>query len=144
MCWRLIHKHTHKHTHTHTNTHTHTHTHTHKQAQENLGAMGWRLSLGEIEALDAAAAKVPRELVQVCTSSTSRGGGGGGRSSSGSSSSGRSKEKVEASVVAAAKVPHELARTCVLCLDDMHVRLTCTAHIYSIHTPVPREQVCSK
>lgn len=35
-----------------------------KQAQENLGAMGWRLSLGEIEALDAAAAKVPRELVQ--------------------------------------------------------------------------------
>jgi hypothetical protein len=36
-----------------------------KQAEENLGAIGWRLALAEVEALDAAAEKVPRELVQV-------------------------------------------------------------------------------
>jgi len=34
------------------------------QAQENLGAMGWRLSAAEVEALDAAADKIPRELTQ--------------------------------------------------------------------------------
>ena len=36
-----------------------------KQAEETLGAVGWRLALAEVEALDAAAEKVPRELVQV-------------------------------------------------------------------------------
>ena len=34
------------------------------QAQENLGAMGWRLTAAEVSALEAAADKVPRELVQ--------------------------------------------------------------------------------
>ena len=36
-----------------------------QQAHENLGAMGWRLSQAEVQALDAAADLVPRELVQV-------------------------------------------------------------------------------
>eukprot|EP00287_Rhodomonas_sp_CCMP768_P003981 CAMPEP_0196722558 /NCGR_PEP_ID=MMETSP1091-20130531/4910_1 /TAXON_ID=302021 /ORGANISM="Rhodomonas sp., Strain CCMP768" /LENGTH=341 /DNA_ID=CAMNT_0042064301 /DNA_START=184 /DNA_END=1209 /DNA_ORIENTATION=- len=35
-----------------------------RQVEENLGAAGWRLSAGEMEALDVAARKVPRELVQ--------------------------------------------------------------------------------
>ena len=35
-----------------------------KQAKENLGAMGWSLSTAEVVALDEAAAKVPKQLVQ--------------------------------------------------------------------------------
>lgn len=35
-----------------------------RQVEENLGAAGWRLSAGEVESLDQAARKVPRELVQ--------------------------------------------------------------------------------
>ena len=31
-----------------------------RQARDNLGALGWRLSAGELAALDAAAAAVPR------------------------------------------------------------------------------------
>lgn len=35
-----------------------------KQAQENIGALGWRLSEGEIEELDGTAANVDRKMVQ--------------------------------------------------------------------------------
>ena len=35
-----------------------------EQARENLGAVGWRLSACEVEALDRAASKVPKQLVQ--------------------------------------------------------------------------------
>jgi pyridoxine 4-dehydrogenase len=35
-----------------------------KQAEENLGALGWSLSSAEVEALDRAAAKVPKQLIQ--------------------------------------------------------------------------------
>ncbi|KAJ1484534.1 NADP-dependent oxidoreductase domain-containing protein [Baffinella frigidus] len=35
-----------------------------EQVKDSLGAMGWRLSIGEVEALEQAARKVPRELVQ--------------------------------------------------------------------------------
>uniref|UniRef100_A0A7S0NEN2 NADP-dependent oxidoreductase domain-containing protein n=1 Tax=Hanusia phi TaxID=3032 RepID=A0A7S0NEN2_9CRYP len=35
-----------------------------KQAEENLGAVGWRLTTSEVEELDLAVKKVPRELVQ--------------------------------------------------------------------------------
>jgi pyridoxine 4-dehydrogenase len=34
------------------------------QAKENLGALGWRLSEGEVAALEAAAARVPRKMQQ--------------------------------------------------------------------------------
>ena len=34
------------------------------QAKENLGATGWMLSSSEVEALDSAAAKVPKQLIQ--------------------------------------------------------------------------------
>jgi pyridoxine 4-dehydrogenase len=35
-----------------------------KQAQENLGALGWRLSSGEVQELDRAAASVKKGMVQ--------------------------------------------------------------------------------
>ena len=35
-----------------------------KQAKENLGALGWRLSAGEVAALEEAAEKVPRQMQQ--------------------------------------------------------------------------------
>jgi pyridoxine 4-dehydrogenase len=35
-----------------------------RQAKENLGALGWRLSAGEVAALNEAAAKVPKTMVQ--------------------------------------------------------------------------------
>ncbi len=35
-----------------------------RQAKENLGALGWRLSAGEVAALNEAASKVPKTMVQ--------------------------------------------------------------------------------
>jgi pyridoxine 4-dehydrogenase len=34
------------------------------QAKDNLGAVGWALTPAEVEALDRAAAKVPKQLIQ--------------------------------------------------------------------------------
>jgi pyridoxine 4-dehydrogenase len=34
------------------------------QAQENLGALGWRLSAGELAELDKAAARIKKGMVQ--------------------------------------------------------------------------------
>ncbi len=34
------------------------------QAKENLGAVGWRLSAGELAALNEAADRVPRKMLQ--------------------------------------------------------------------------------
>lgn len=34
------------------------------QAKENLGALGWSLSTAEVAVLDAAAKKVPKQLIQ--------------------------------------------------------------------------------
>jgi pyridoxine 4-dehydrogenase len=35
-----------------------------EQAKENLGALNWSLTQAEVEALDRAASKVPKQLVQ--------------------------------------------------------------------------------
>eukprot|EP00887_Chlorella_sp_A99_P007935 scaffold12.g7935.t1 len=35
-----------------------------RQAQDNLGALGWRLAAGEVAALEAAADRVPRAMIQ--------------------------------------------------------------------------------
>jgi hypothetical protein len=38
--------------------------HRHAQAKSNLGALGWKLTAPEIDALDVAAKKVPKQLIQ--------------------------------------------------------------------------------
>ena len=35
-----------------------------KQAEEDLGALGWSLSDSEVEVIDRAAARVPKSLIQ--------------------------------------------------------------------------------
>lgn len=35
-----------------------------RQAKDNLGALGWRLSAGEVEELNRVAARVPRTMQQ--------------------------------------------------------------------------------
>lgn len=35
-----------------------------EQAEKNLGALGWRLSDGEVAELDAASRRVPKQMVQ--------------------------------------------------------------------------------
>ena len=40
------------------------------QAKENLGALGWALTTAEVEALDRAAKKVPKQLIQILTLTT--------------------------------------------------------------------------
>ena len=34
------------------------------QAKENLGALGWSLSAAEVESIDRAALRVPKQLIQ--------------------------------------------------------------------------------
>jgi pyridoxine 4-dehydrogenase len=34
------------------------------QASENLGALGWKLSEGEVQELDRASARIPRGMIQ--------------------------------------------------------------------------------
>lgn len=40
------------------------------QARENLGALGWRLTEGEVEGLDVAASKIKNQSVQNIFQST--------------------------------------------------------------------------
>lgn len=40
------------------------------QARENLGALGWRLTEGEVEGLDVAASKIKKQSVQNIFQST--------------------------------------------------------------------------